>query len=443
MPSVDEEEPPYSGLADDAVDGKGAEAFEAAMKATEGNPLVATGEPFVISMTNIEGDPALTFPDIREGAEAAVELINERLGGVGADYAAGTPGRPIDLRVCSHVIDAAAGQSCANQVVSDSPNLVVNGIDFFSPLFYPVWEGLPVLQELPIFLADFDQPGVFSAIGGCPVTFGGIAKYLVDVRQHDRIAVLWDTNDPGTQCWHDTMDRFYATLLGEPEGDTYRGFPNSDDPADDAANIQAMIDYLDGAAYPVATFSSNSSNCVAQIKGLRAAGYTGDIVVGASCDDISVRDLPESVGVTFEVQQFKAGLPGLSDFQSWEVDLREAAIDSYGPEAPVSAFMNDSFSTILFSWQIANDMLASGSDPFDTAALGTYLANLTEFHIVARPAIDCSTNTDEYESICLKTISFASWDGTNYVGDPLMNGELLDLTDTFNEVAAAYPRATG
>ena len=110
-------EAPAGELADDARDGQGAVAFETAVNATADAPLVAEGEPFVIAMPNLEGDAGGTFPDVREGAEAAVKLINEQLGGIGADYEAGTPGRPIELKVCSHLLTQEEAQRCANEIV--------------------------------------------------------------------------------------------------------------------------------------------------------------------------------------------------------------------------------------------------------------------------------------------------------------------------------------
>ena len=82
-------------------DGEGAEEWAAALEAAEASPLAADDslEPFVIGLPNLEGDPGGTFPDVGEGAQAAVQFINEKLGGIGADLEAGTPGRPIELRV--------------------------------------------------------------------------------------------------------------------------------------------------------------------------------------------------------------------------------------------------------------------------------------------------------------------------------------------------------
>jgi hypothetical protein len=432
------------GAADDAVEGKGAAAFEAAMKATESKPLTAAGAPFVISMANLEGDAGGSFPDIREGSEAAVKLINERLGGIGADYKAGKPGRPIKLQVCSHKIVPDEAQKCATQIAGEKPNLIINGIDFFSPGFYPVWQGIPVLQDLPIFIADFNQPGVFSAIGGCPVAFAGGAQYMAAVKKYDRIAVPYANNDPGNACWTDTQQRFYQYYKANESGPDFKGLPDkAGDPSDNAALVQGVVDFLKGAAKPVVYFGVQSSDCVEYIKGLRAAGYAGDIVVSTACDDASVKALPESKGLIIEVQEYKADAAGLTPFHKFEIDARTAAIKAYGPKAAESAFMHDAFATIVWAQQITNDMVAAGKDPFKQADLLTGIKGLGRSHLVGRPPVDCSTNTSEYQSICLKTVSFATWDGKAYVADPALGGKSLDLTDLFNKVAAKNPRPKG
>ncbi len=89
---------------DEGESARGAEELRAALEATADEPLAADDslDPFVVGVVNIEGDPAGSFPEVTEGAEAAAQLINERLGGIGADVEAGTPGRPVELVVCRH-----------------------------------------------------------------------------------------------------------------------------------------------------------------------------------------------------------------------------------------------------------------------------------------------------------------------------------------------------
>ena len=74
---------------------------------------------------------------------------------------------------------------------------------------YPVFQGIPTLQTVPIFVADFDQPGVYSAIGGCPTAFISAAQFIAEVKGYDRLAIPYANNAPGNQCWTDTQERFY------------------------------------------------------------------------------------------------------------------------------------------------------------------------------------------------------------------------------------------
>jgi branched-chain amino acid transport system substrate-binding protein len=437
------EAPAAGELADDSVDGQGAAAFEAAVNATADAPLTAEGEPFVIAMPNLEGDAAGTFPDVREGAEAAVQFINDQLGGIGADYEAGTPGRPIELQVCSHVPTQEDAQRCANEIVGHDPDIIQIGVDFLTPLLYPVFQGIPTVQNLPIFVADFDQPGVYSAIGGCPGDFITAAKFMVEVRQYDRVAIPWSNTPPGQQCWADTMERFYQYYKDQSGGSfDYRGFSNeAGDPSDNPAMVQNVADFLEGAENPGIYFGVQSSDCVEFIKGLRGAGVEADIVVSSACDDQTVRSLPESVGLTVGIQGYNVGDPdSLSEFANWEIGVRDAAIDAYGPEAAKSTFMNDSFSTVIWIWQLANDIVADGGDPGDAATLQETLDGVSSYHIVGRPPIDCAGVTPEYRSICKRTETYVVWDGSTFTSDPDLAGEYVDATDLMNAVAEAAPR---
>ena len=425
----------------DATYGAGAAAFQAAITATEGAPLVAEGDPFVISMPNLEGDAGGSFPDFREGAEAAVKLINERLGGIGADYAAGTPGRPLQLNMCSHGLTPEAAQACANQVAGDNPNLVAVGIDFFSPVMFPVFQQFPMIQMLPIFVSDYVQPGSYSAIGGCPTAFFGGANYLA-MAGHDKVAVMYSDNAPGQGCWSDTTERPLKHLAAD-SGMEFQGYANlPGDPSDDAAQFQSIASFLEGATNPAVFFSVQSTDCVEFIKGLRAAGVEAQLVLGSACVDDTVKSLPETTGAIVEFQSYNPD-GDLDEYQTWELGVRADAIADLGPEAAVSTFMEDSFGSILWSWQIANYMVDNGDDPFDPAAYAETLSTLPPFHFVGRPSVDCGGNPAEYPAICYRKSTWLAWDGSSFQAEATLNGEFFDLTDLMVAVAESNPRSAG
>jgi hypothetical protein len=440
--------PPGSDAAsvavDESVDGTGAAAWAAALAATADAPMAADDslDPFVLGVVHLEGDPAGTFPDVRDGAEAAVQLINERLGGIGADYEAGTPGRPIQLEYCGHLVDQNEAQACANQVADANPNTVMLGVDFFSPLMYPLFASFPVVETLPIFVADFDQAGVVSPFGGCPTAFPASAEMIAEIKGHDRLAVIWAENAPGTECWQDTQQRFYQYYADTLDNFAFEGIPYT--PGETAgypAVVQQVSDYLDGAENPAVYFGIQASDCAAFIQGLAGAGVEAQIYIADSCTSDAVKGLPESAGVIFELQGYLADQPELaSEFVAMELAQREEAIAASGPESPLTSYTRQAFSGVAFIYQVANDLLASGGDIDDREALRAAYMAVDNYHVVGYRPISCANNPAEYESVCAHTATYAVWDGSTFTVDADIPGGVIDVSELMVAVEEAYPR---
>ena len=414
--------------ADDATDGDGAEAWEAALRAAEENPLKAEGEEIVIAMPNIEGSPAGSFPDTREGAQAAVQLINDKLGGIGADVAAGEPGRPIRLEVCVHKVDQSEAQACATKVQEANPSLIIVGTEFFTPLMYPLWQGIPTIHTVPIFLADFDQPGVYAFNGGGVTQLAGQVQYQKDILNADRVAVLLPDLAPAHEMFDDTW-----TYLLKSAGIEYQMFLDKvGDPSDNDANIQAIMSYLEGAETPVIAGVAGAADCAEYLKGLATAGNTAQILWAQSCVDASVVADPSAEGATFGFETYITDNPDLSPFVQYELAQRQQAIDDFGPEAPVSTFMLTGFSAAVWAYQVMNQVAADGGDPSDRAAIAAVLAEADNAHIVGSPPVNCVDVAPAYRSICGRSITFATWDGSQYVPDPDLGGEYLDVSDSMD-----------
>ena len=187
-----------------------------------------------------------------------------------------------------------------------------------------------------------------------------------------------------------------------------------------------------------------ASDCVEFLKGLKAAGVNAHVVVSTAAVDDTVLALPESKGMNVELQGYNVADPSsLTDFAKWELDVRDKAIADYGPKAAVSNFMKDSFSTVVWGWQIANQHKADGKDPFDTKVLGDALANLGSYHVVGRPPVDCAGRAGGVPVHLLPLATYLVWDGTKYTADPDLQNKYLDVTELMNTVAKSNPRKTG
>ena len=258
------------------------------------------------------------------------------------------------------------------------------GVDFFTPLMYPLFANFPVIETLPIFIADFDQPGVVSPFGGCPTAFPSSAQMIAEIKEHDRLAVIWDQNAPGEECWRDTQERFYQHYADTMEGFEFQGFPSTPgETAGQAAVVQQVSDYLDGAENPAVYFGISAAECAQYITGLAGAGVDAQIYIADSCTSDAVKDLPESDGVIFELQGYLLDQPELnSDFVNAELAAREAAIDEFGPQTPLTSYTRQAFSGVVFIYQVANQLLADGGDIDDREALREAFMSVDDYHVV-------------------------------------------------------------
>ncbi len=433
-----EEAPAGGGVTSDAVQGDGAEWWEQQVTNPVG-PADESLEPVVITMTNVEGSPAGSFPEIREGAMAAAENINANLGGVN--------GRPIEFEVCVNGLDPAEATNCANEVADAQPNLHIQGINFFNPLMWPTitGAGIPVLQTVPIFVSDFNTPGLISTEGGCVSAFPGGAQYGVEVLESDAIAVVHSDTGPGFECFADTQERFYDQLLDEnPGAFKWQGFPDaSGDPTDNDAIVQNIAAFFEGAENPSVFFGIQASDCNEILSSLSSAGVEATIVMSGSCRDDSVLANPASAGVHVGGVDTITERPDLwNDYQILSFDVREAALDAFGPEAPKSAFMEVAHDVMMSAWVALTLMDNSGVDIDDGASVTDYFVNATNlFRVAGAKGQDCTTNASEFVSVCQKQMNNYVWSGPGGQFEYGPSGEEgVDVTDILRRVGESNPR---
>ncbi len=422
--------------ADASINGASAAAFYAAIN----NPPGAADdsmEPVVITMANLEG-AGISFPEIREGMEIAVDQINNELGGIA--------GRPIEFEPCAHDFDPNAAINCANEIAEIQPNINVNGIEFFTPALYPTFLGanVPTIQTVPIFVADFVQPEVISVWGGCPVAFPGAATYTVETLGLTKTAVLYANTPPGLECYADTEERFWDFLTVDNPDQSFQGFADvSNDPSDDDATVQAIIEYFgDTPGEETGVFFGiSAADCNAIMSAMTASGVDTTVIVSGSCIDDSVLANPASIGATFGQQGYISERGDLYDeYTEWELNWRNDHLENApGRTAPVSAFLRVGHSTGLMVWEVFNDMVAAGEDIDDADAVISWFQNLENQHVVGTPPVTCTDNTEEFPAVCKKTLTFTLWNGESWELGPL-DGELINVGDIQARVAAGNPR---
>jgi branched-chain amino acid transport system substrate-binding protein len=148
-------------------------------------PTVATGEPITIGMINQENTPLGSFPELRLGVEAAIEFINEELGGVG--------GRPLELVTCITTFSVEQSQACAQQMVQRDVVAVVGGIDITSNGSMPILEQnqIPYIGGIPVNFDEMRSPISFQFSGGAPGAMVAFADYAARVQGAQRVAIAY------------------------------------------------------------------------------------------------------------------------------------------------------------------------------------------------------------------------------------------------------------
>ena len=439
-------------LADNATFGNGAEEWEAAVMAGEANPTVADGEEISLFLVNLEGSPGGSFPEIREGLEIGIDYINNTLGGVGGDPASGTAGRPLALESCSHTLDPAEAQACATESAGANADIIIKGIDFFSPILWPVWgPDQPVIDTLPIFVSDFTVPNSLAMGGGCVVAFPGAAQMMAEQLGHDKIAIIYSDNAPGQQCWQDTQERFYQYFQDQGLIE-FRGFPEAPgDPSDNDAIVQEILNFLEGSNGAV-HFGIAAADCAEYNDALDAAGNTFQVYNSGSCVDDAVQSADSATGKHFGFTgppdpSNEALLSQFPEFWQWEVRHREQLLIDGNPESPLSSFMRLGFNTAVMAYQVTGDFIATGGDPSDSAALLDFMGSLNNQHRVGGSPLDCANKVADWAAICDFLQVYYTWNGSEFVqldglpGDPFDPTTWLNVAPLLEAVQDAVPRA--
>ena len=312
---------------------------EAAAKA---KPLKATGDPVVIGFQNPEGDPAGTFPEYTFAAEAAVKYINEELGGIGADYKAGKPGRPIKLEVCKMAITPADSQKCANELASKKPFAVVSSLNFFGNHF-AIYKAanIPVIVGTPITALDFTSPGVYAigGAGGCLGVHTGLIEFVTKDLGKKKIAVPWADTPPGVFCYHDLEKKPLEVLAGKTlagadrkaEGNEAKG------KIPDLTHIGVAIKPGQADVTPQATqvldfkpegivFSAQGADCWTFANSLAKLGWkaeTTPLVLSTACLDLAKM---KEIGPTVTKGIYFVGGVGIQVPESLSGQIKEEAL---------------------------------------------------------------------------------------------------------------------
>ncbi|WP_238429381.1 ABC transporter substrate-binding protein [Frankia nepalensis] len=261
----------------------------ASVDAVLGAPDPATGDPVKIGM--ISDGKAPTSDTSVEGrvADATVEWINARRGGLG--------GRPIQLVTCEALADPAKAADCGNRMVEENVVAVVfGGPAFPDAAWQPLHDAhIPTMfyaNSSPALLADPETfvlaDPIFSVIG-LPISVAkekGVKKVTAVVIDLPAAVGIYQNQAPPifTEAGVD------LNLVAIPP-----------DQADMTPQMQRIATDGTGLVFVV----GGAAFCTAAFNGLHAVGYTGTVVSITQClGEDTAKVVPGSVlaGMTVGAQ---------------------------------------------------------------------------------------------------------------------------------------------
>jgi branched-chain amino acid transport system substrate-binding protein len=129
----------------------------------------AQGQPVKIGFVSTEGGAVVSLPEMREGAEAAVQYVNNNGGGLA--------GRPIELVVCKQQEEPTSASACANQFVEQKVSAVLSPGTSQGPAIVPavIGAGIPYVTLNGVSPIELTSPQVASLSAGLPGTLTAAA----------------------------------------------------------------------------------------------------------------------------------------------------------------------------------------------------------------------------------------------------------------------------
>ena len=412
-------------------------------------PMKATGDPITIGFQNPEGDPAGSFPEYRLAALAAEQFINNELGGIGADYAAGKPGRPIKIEVCSMLITPGDSQKCANELAAKKVFAVYSTLNFFGNHFATYNAAkIPVVVGTPISPLDFTAPGTYAigGGGGCLGVHTGLIEFVTNDLKARNVAVPWANTPPGVFCYNDLEKKPLNVLNGTTSATDNKaaltipslkhiGVPILPGQADVTPQAQQVLDFKPDAI----VFSAQGADCWTFVSSLKKLGWTAakipTVFSGACLDDVKIKEAGDAAkGIYFigavPITQ-TAALKGLLKQES-ELYLTKSV--QYGSAAPTKGFATQGFLGIMTLWELASEASKGNPATLTGQAVEDAIAKTAGHHAFGATPLDCKAAAAPYITVCQSAVTATQWNGTgydvkrsNFSGLYLIKGTKLDL----------------
>jgi branched-chain amino acid transport system substrate-binding protein len=381
-------------------------------------PADDTMDPITIGWVN-QGAGTSPAP-ATEGAEMAVEYINEELGGVG--------GHPIRLKTCV-VQTEEDGQRCGTEMANDSEVQVVltGGLLVGSTSLYPVLEGRkPVIIGNPLVPADFLASDAYAYAPGSPGIISGIGVFIATHLENvEKVAVL-HTDIAAAKL---AAEQLLAPVLTRA-GITDIGIVPAAATAS-APDVASALQAAGAQDADVLALLVAEPLCIAAYDALRSLGAEPTVVGGVLCADTAMTRHLADIGEQGAAPNgWYFASPGydlrIRDDEG-QIDTFTSAIERYSPDADRDAYTFAGFNEIMTVTKLMNMV---GSDQLSAEALREQIRTYDGEVMGVAGTMDCGGNAT-FPALCGTQMGVHRYGG----------GEWESVADAYNDRAIS-PYAT-
>lgn len=317
-------------------DGDAPSSAEATQAGDLGEVNKAAGTPVVLGLTNMEGG-AVSFPQYRVAAEAAVEYVNEHLGGI--------HGSPIKLVTCATDGSPGASGGCANKIIDAHPVAVLGGPDFGTAASMPIFNdaNLAYIGGTPFQAPEMQDPNSIQFTGFAAGVFPALAIFATQSLDAKSVAVIY----PEIPSAVNANEKYIIPVLNATGVTDVKSVGASTTTPDfssivaDAmtANPDVIIDQDPGP------------NCVAIMQSLSTLGSQSKLLMPGSCSDPTIL---EAAGDAANGAYYSSNFDPING-DTKDVVLFRAAMSEYAPKDVVmNEFTQAGFGSVMNLWDAFN-----------------------------------------------------------------------------------------
>jgi branched-chain amino acid transport system substrate-binding protein len=273
------------------------------------------GAPVVLGLTNQEGSAFGSFPQLREGAEAAVKYVNAELGGV--------HGRPLQLDTCVTDGSPEGSRKCTDEILAGHPLAVIGGPDIGIAASMSIYTraSIPYLGGMPITQQQLGSPNSVQFTGFSAGGLPAMARFATDHLHAKNVSIIYP-DIPGES---DFMNHFVGNVL-RARGATHVALVAEDPRQPDRTTVLA------GAAQtrPDAIIAIEAGGgCNSLFQARQTLGIKAALLITENCfhDDVL-----QAAGVATDGVYTESQFDGITPSTSSDVKILDAALHSYAPK---------------------------------------------------------------------------------------------------------------